>query len=173
LKTNLVFYRIERLWRDLRTHVIQYYMTLFHTFESEGMNIDNIRHIFTLQYMFMPRIQSDMDRFRSDWNHHPITTERNRSPIQLLWLRANEAPPESQVPYDYGVEGYFYPHDEGLELEADRHVQCDPLRCPLTPANLAILRNTIDPISINTPLQEFNNLYRAALTLVNHLIDLQ
>ena len=79
-----VTFRIERLWRDVRNKVIQFYIDLFKSFEKVGMKIDDVWHIFTLQYLFMPRIQDDLNEFKETWNNHALSTESNRTPLQLL-----------------------------------------------------------------------------------------
>lgn len=162
--------RIERLWKDVRSKVIEFYMNLFKKFERQGMDIDNIVHIYTLQYMFMPRIQADLDSFKLMWNHHPVSTEHNLSPIQMLLLRANSFAP-NVVPNDYGVEGIFEEDDDGLENEI--HVECNPLRCPLTPENVIILKIRINPLTLQTPLEDLAPWYYSALQIVNELHDSQ
>ena len=62
-------------------------MTLFTSYEREGLEIQNVQHIFTLQYMFMQRIQEELSDFKSHWNNHPLESEHNRSPLQLILLR--------------------------------------------------------------------------------------
>ena len=76
--------RIERLWRDMRENTIQAYIDLFRGFEEDGMLLTNLLHIFTLQFLFMPRIQADLDQFVNMWNSHKLSTERNRTPQQIL-----------------------------------------------------------------------------------------
>ena len=61
-------------------------MTLFTSYEREGLEIQNVQHIFTLQYMFMQRIQEELSDFKSHWNNHPLESEHNRSPLQLKLL---------------------------------------------------------------------------------------
>ena len=50
-------------------------MTLFASYEIEGLNTNNLTHIFTLQYMFMPRKQEVLNNFKAYWNNHPLETE--------------------------------------------------------------------------------------------------
>jgi hypothetical protein len=45
--------RIERLWRDVRSTVIEFYQILFGRLEASGMDVDNNFHIWVLQYMFI------------------------------------------------------------------------------------------------------------------------
>ena len=42
-------------------------------------------HLFALHYVFLPRINKNMDICRESYNKAPLSTERNKSPEQL-WL---------------------------------------------------------------------------------------
>ena len=76
--------RIERLWRDVYSKVLDKYYRLFYHLEDHGiLDIDNELHIFCLHYCFLPRISHDLDLFRNAYNHHSIRTEHNRTPLQL------------------------------------------------------------------------------------------
>ena len=80
-------------------------MDLFKSFERMGMKIDNPWRIFTLQYLFMPRIQEDLNAFKSIWNNHALSTEKNRTPLQLLILRRDSIAPDVHVNEDeYGID---------------------------------------------------------------------
>ena len=57
--------RIERLWRDMRENTISMYIDLFTEFEVAGMDLNNLLEIFTLQYLFLPRINADLQQFIS------------------------------------------------------------------------------------------------------------
>ena len=98
--------RIERLWRDVRIKVIQFYMDLF-KFERTGMRIDNEWHIFTLQYMFMTRIPEDLNLFKNIRNNHALSTEQNKTPLQLMILRRDDTAPDECIDVDeYGVDEF-------------------------------------------------------------------
>ena len=132
--------RIERLWRDVRNKVIQFYMDLFKSFERLGMRIDNPWHIFTLQYMFMTRIQEDLNLFKNIWNNHALSTEQNRTPLQLLLLRRDDIAPDENIDVDkYGVDELDDADEEDAVAEHYR-VPCDPLLYPLTPENLLFFK---------------------------------
>ncbi len=54
--------------------------------ENEGiLDCENEDHLLSLHYLFVPRINSNLDSFQSAWNTHPIRTERNLMPSQL-WV---------------------------------------------------------------------------------------
>ena len=44
--------------------------------------LDDI-HLFALHLVYLPRINTALDKFERDWAFHPISTENNRSPRQL------------------------------------------------------------------------------------------
>ena len=139
-------------------------MSLFASYERNGLDINNLTHMFTLQYMFMPRIQEDLNNFKSYWNNHPLETEHNRTSHQLILLN-NDA-----INYDepidlihYGVEDI----DEYVE-ENNAQVQCDALMCPLL-----ILKQTNIQLTMAVPDTELTNLFHAALNTVIGLISNQ
>lgn len=78
--------RIERLWRDVFSQVIQHFYHLFYTFEEEQiLDPDNDIQRYSLQQVYLPVIQERLDFFRTAWNNHRLRTERNRTPNQL-WM---------------------------------------------------------------------------------------
>ena len=58
------------------------------------LNVDNNIHMFCLHYIFLPRINHAVNQFLEAWNHHPLSSMRNLSPIQL-WISGL-----SQIPVD-------------------------------------------------------------------------
>lgn len=70
---------------------------LFSKLEEDGvLNIDNVKHVAVLHKVFLPRINNSLDTFRKAWNNHPISTERNYTPLQLSVLHL---PPEDRDLY--------------------------------------------------------------------------
>ncbi|XP_013889899.1 uncharacterized protein LOC106537082 [Austrofundulus limnaeus] len=75
--------RIERLWRDLWRGMTNVYYDLFHFLESEGIiDADNEMHIWALHYVYLPRINRDLQGFIGTWNHHGLRTEHHLTPTQ-------------------------------------------------------------------------------------------
>ena len=168
---SYLFHRIERLWRDVREKVIQFYIILFAEYEREGFDIGNVWHVFTLQYMFMNRIQEELNDFKQFWNNHPIRTENNRSPIQLMILRYNDINFDEPIDYEnYGIDS-----DDDLddEDEDNQQVVCDPIRCPLSDANFVELKRRISPLNSNIPVSELTNRFQTALEIVLDYRDTQ
>lgn len=48
-----------------------------------GLDPENDVDHFCLHYIFIPRINNSLHRFQSAWNNNPLSTEGNRSPMQL------------------------------------------------------------------------------------------
>ena len=79
--------RIERLWRDLYMSCINLFYHLFYSMEDTGiLDIENEVHLFSLHYVYQPRIDQSLSDFADTWNHHPLTSVNCRSPLQL-WFR--------------------------------------------------------------------------------------
>ena len=79
--------RIERLWRDLFTGYISLYYEVFCSLEEDGL-LDPLCNtdLFSLHYVYIPRINSHLDEFRQSYAHHRLRTERNQTPYQL-WTK--------------------------------------------------------------------------------------
>ena len=78
--------RRERLWRDLFVACTSLFYNLFYFMEDHGLldPTDEI-HLFALHYVFLPKINKNLEIFRESHNKAPLSTEKNRSPEQL-WL---------------------------------------------------------------------------------------
>ena len=78
--------RIERLWRDVFSSCTVLFYRLFRHMEEQGMlDIENESHLFSLHYIFLPRVNMAISQFAKAWNSHCLSSERNMSPIQL-WI---------------------------------------------------------------------------------------
>ena len=76
--------RIERLWRDVFQQCIVLYYRLFYYMESIGLlNVDNECHLYCLHYVYLSRINCSLTKFANAWNHHPLSSEGNLTPVQL------------------------------------------------------------------------------------------
>jgi hypothetical protein len=65
----------------MRENTVQMYIDLFTGFEDAGMDLNNLLDIFTLQYLFLPRINADLQQFIAMWNNHKLSTESNHTPV--------------------------------------------------------------------------------------------
>ena len=77
--------RIERLWRDVYRCVCSTYHDLFYSMETTGLLDPNEdADLFLLHCIYLPRINKSLYEFARAWNHHPIRTERNWTPRQIM-----------------------------------------------------------------------------------------
>ena len=78
--------RVERLWGDVLYGCTSYFYELFSYLEIKGyLDVENPIHLWSLQYVFQPRIDEVLHRFAAGWNAHPISTSANKTPEQL-WI---------------------------------------------------------------------------------------
>ena len=57
--------RIERLWRDVFNNCTILFYNLFYFMETTGdLDIDNEMHLFSRHYIFLPRINLALQKFR-------------------------------------------------------------------------------------------------------------
>lgn len=79
--------RIERLWRDVFAKVLEKYYKLFgHLENSRALDPDNMIHIYALHYVYLPRIQQDLNNWILAHNSHGVRTEHYRTPDQMWFL---------------------------------------------------------------------------------------
>ncbi len=60
-----------------------YYDVLHNLEDSGSLDPSNTIHLFCAHYVFLPRLQKDLDTFTDAWNDHSIRTEQNLYPNQL------------------------------------------------------------------------------------------
>ena len=78
--------RIERLWRDVFSGCISLFYRLFYFLEEHGLlDPTDEQDLFSLHYVYVPRINQQLSLFLHAWNHKPLSTERNKTPMQL-WI---------------------------------------------------------------------------------------
>ena len=76
--------RIERLWVDVYLAVTQIYQSLFMSLEQCGqLNVTNVLDLYSLHFVYLPRINDHFTKFINAWNAHPLSSEHNKSPNQL------------------------------------------------------------------------------------------
>ena len=78
--------RIERLWVDVYLGVTQLFQSLFISLEnSRSLDVSNEINLYCLHYVFLPRINYQLQQFLEGWNDHPLSTCKNMTPNQL-WI---------------------------------------------------------------------------------------
>ncbi|KAJ8089857.1 hypothetical protein PM082_018434 [Marasmius tenuissimus] len=78
----LALLEIERLWVEVGRQFGRQWRAFFYRLESlHGLKRSDRHHIWLLQYLFLDMINIDCDKFREEWNAHPISGEGlNMSP---------------------------------------------------------------------------------------------
>ena len=77
--------RIERLWRDTFRCAVSLFYQVFYYLEDQGyLDSDCELDLFSLHYVYIPKINNALKMFMDGWNNHAITTENNQSPVQLF-----------------------------------------------------------------------------------------
>lgn len=102
--------RIERLWVDVTAQVGATWANHFVRLEmSFGLDINNLHHMWLLQHLFLPTINSILSFFAQSWNEHKIAIRDgpNRSPSDMFGF-------DMLV---HGVRGDALPGDDDMNQE--------------------------------------------------------
>ena len=152
--------RIERLWRDLYQSCTGVFHRLFMHMEETGqLDITDDSQLWSLQYVYQPRIQRAMDQFQNAWNNHRLRTEAGRSPRQLFLRGIIEQVGQG----NRGIDDLFYEppteplqeaeEEYGVDVEApvpepevDIPEQLSNVPCPLSDEHYRQLCQEIDPL---------------------------
>ena len=78
--------RIERLWREVVHCILYMFKNIFLHLEHIGvLNRNNDVDIFSLHYVYMPRVNSALVHFVDMFNNHGLSTEHGLS-LHQLWI---------------------------------------------------------------------------------------
>ncbi|XP_055011421.1 uncharacterized protein LOC129409427 isoform X2 [Boleophthalmus pectinirostris] len=163
--------RIERLWRDLWVAVTSIYYDVLHYLEEGGfLSIGSLVHLFCCHYVFLPRLQEDLDTFRCGWDNHALRTEGNMTPNQL-WVLGQT---HHSNPGPYHTEDMDLPHIEwensGLPHDEHAGIVVPDMSSPLTDEQLTALKEAVNPMAAS---QSFGcDIYMAAVLYCEHLLSL-
>jgi hypothetical protein len=127
--------RIERLWRDVTSKVTSSYIRLFKRWNRDFPHWfpNGLGVLFCLHYLFIPKINEDLQIFIGTWNRHRLSSEHALTPNQLFLnnLHLNGAYP-ANVDEQYGVdENLIAPPAQQLEADGPNQVELDPMVNPL------------------------------------------
>lgn len=137
--------RIERFWRDVTAQVLSRYRTLFYHIQYEyQIDFGHPVPLFCLHYLFLGKLNQDLDDFRGAWNAHKIRTEKpRRSPNQMLRENQHLSAAVQVDTEEYGVDENYDSEDD--EPEHDQ-VVLEPLFCPLSPTQYQAFSQQITPV---------------------------
>ncbi|KAJ8289518.1 hypothetical protein GJAV_G00002240 [Gymnothorax javanicus] len=75
---------IERLWRDVWNAVSSVYYDVLSSLEEDRLlDPANGTALYCAQYVFLPRIQTDLDTFAEGWNNRSLRKRRESTPNKL------------------------------------------------------------------------------------------
>ncbi|XP_019860862.1 PREDICTED: uncharacterized protein LOC109589179 [Amphimedon queenslandica] len=147
--------RIERLWRDVHSSVLSTYKAVFHDLEERGiLDCENEADIFALHYVFIPRINKSLKLFQEAWNSHPLSTENNKSPLQLYHSYS-----QGSSLFDETVDPSVYGREEEENEEINDGEDNQDMDTVVVPTNLVQLsENSLSLLQSNiNPLDHFND----------------
>ena len=82
--------RIERLWRDVFSGCIYVFYQLFYALEENSLlDPTNKKDLFVLHYIFLPRIQEQLNVFRESYSHHEYDGVMGDASMVRLLLYVN------------------------------------------------------------------------------------
>eukprot|EP00112_Aurelia_sp_Birch-Aquarium-sp1_P020490 Seg5294.1 transcript_id=Seg5294.1/GoldUCD/mRNA.D3Y31 product="hypothetical protein" protein_id=Seg5294.1/GoldUCD/D3Y31 len=153
--------RIERLWRDVFKDVLQYFYDLFYMMEDVGI-LDPVHEVdlWCLQYCFLQIINYRLNEWIQAWMRHPLSSQRNMSPLQL-WTTGRFDNPSMAIHMlvadDYGIDW-----NGPASTESDGMVDVPPTECILTEMQLAELATQVTraQYSVNASAAESVAFYR-------------
>ena len=144
--------RIERLWRDVFSGVIQVFYRLFYYLEERQM-LDpiNEHHLYALHYTYLSRINKALTEFRDLWNHHPLRTANHKSPHQLfvsgmILLQYSQ---QSALDFFNDVDDMYGVDDDGPQPMPHEEVAVPRVNFQLSPRNTQLLQTLINPLQVS------------------------
>ena len=57
--------------------------------DNRLLNVENVIHMWALHYIFVPRINQVLLKFMSGWENHSLSSEKQRTPMQLWVIGLN------------------------------------------------------------------------------------
>ena len=144
--------RIERLWRDVFAGCISLFYDAFYALEDLGL-LDPYDDVdtFCLHYVYIPRIQHNLNCFCEAYSHHKLSTENNMTPYQL-WitgmarLNADSASLEGIVENETVDNDYGIDWNDPCVTNTVEHVDVPTIQCPITEQQLSQLKEIVDPM---------------------------
>ena len=138
--------RVERAHRDVYAGVLCHFANIFSGMEDMGL-LDPLNevHLFSLHFVYTPRINRALQHFTGQWNNHPVSGEHQLSPLQIFAsgilenIHSGYSGVESilhpnQIPlYGFDPDGPFPLDDD------DYQVSIPAVDVQLTPQQLHIL----------------------------------
>ncbi|XP_032360272.1 uncharacterized protein zgc:174680 [Etheostoma spectabile] len=123
--------RVERLWRDVWMAITCVYYELLHSLEEDCLlDPSNSLHLFCAHYVFVPRLQRDLDTFKEGWDNHAMRTEQNLTPNQLWTIGLLQNPVPAPQNLEHIQDLFLDWNHDGVTEESASGVILPPIQCP-------------------------------------------
>ena len=127
-----------------------YYRLFYYLEHTEVLNpIDNA-HIFSLHYVFIPRINRALQEFVGAWNHHGVRTEHGQTPNQLFtvgYLQLRNSGMAALDFFDTVPEMYGVDNDLGVSTDDDEQgVEIPSTEIDMSSEQLSELESRVNPL---------------------------
>ena len=97
--------RIERLWRDTYRCVLSiFYQVFYHLEDNQVLDPTSDLDLFCLHFVYLQKINDALKAFMTGWNNHALTTENNKTPIQLYACGILFSSSSSSMPPGYSFD---------------------------------------------------------------------
>ena len=103
----------------------------------------NEADLFCLHYVFIPRINRSLQAFSRAWQHHPLSTEGNLSPLQL-YTRYSVDNPVFEDTIDVATYGIDLDSEQDID---ESQVVVPETDIPFSPLGMQTLATQIDPLA--------------------------
>ena len=161
--------RIEHFWRDMHRCVTTTFYRLFYFVEHQYLlDLVNEIHLYAVHYIFLPRINTALQKFAEGWNNHGIHTEHGMTLNQLftigiLQLRQSNYTAldfYEQVNENYGID------EEGMGTQDDEGVSIPHSTISLSEEQNSQLHQQINPMTDDRNFGILHDNLRIISTLV-------
>ena len=142
--------RVERFNRDLNIHCADVIKLELYELEHQGLlDPSNDTDLFSLHYVYVPRINQLLQEFVSAHNHHSISTESNLTPLQLFNNNQHLLSLHSVTPQQQDSRATNLPRRPRL-------VEVPPICNPLSDEFYQNLSREIDPLMNTSRIDLYN-----------------
>ncbi|CAB3998789.1 Hypothetical predicted protein [Paramuricea clavata] len=165
--------RIERLWRDIFQGCTGVFYDLFCEMEGLGLlDPNNDTHLWCLHSIFLPLINNHLTSWKDAWIRHPLSSEKNKTPLQL-WIQGLNAisMTNSTVAREVFQEGEDY-QNYGVDWEeAVGEIEPDMVEVPET--NSGLNEEQADEIRSQIPANvTINNAFDVYYDILNRSLTM-
>ena len=139
--------RIERHNRAANEQIIHVFKQQFYNLEHQGLlDPANSTDLYCLHYIFLPRLNRTLSEFIAAHNNHKVSTEENRSPLQMFYQYRHLTSLQLQgLDTENRAQGMNV--GQLLEMNDIPHVQVPTLENILDENGLQELMQTVNPLS--------------------------